>query len=582
MSSDRDTEATEADEGPRPGRDTAPMLSGYTAGELLGRGGMGEVVLAHDQRIGRNVAIKRMRGARPSEIALARFFREARIQARLEHPSIVPVYELGEASDGTPFFAMKRLAGITLAEVMTRPGRDLRVLLRALVDVCLAIEFAHSHGIVHRDLKPSNIMLGDFGEVYVLDWGIARVLDGTDERIAASDLESLDGETQAGALLGTPGYMAPEQIQSSHVGPRADVYALGAILFEILTGAALHPAGNEGIVDTVINPTCSPTARNATASIAPELDAACVAALAEAPEHRPSARGLADEIQRYLDGDRDVARRRELAATSVALARAALASGDPDRRAEAMAAAGRALALDHESTDAAAVVGLLMLEAPDKPPAELMARLREGEVELDVRAARSSTLSMLAFLLFFPLLGWTGVKSWPLIGVMTGVVIALAGLSAWIVRTRRSHFMLFMIGFATLMVLLSQLFSPFIVIPGMLGVSSAALIAQPEFVDRPWLPIGVAVLAWLAPFGLEALGVFASTWHFAGDTLVIRSGALPLDGPMITAMLVASNIALIVVNGFYAHALASTRRDASRRHEIHAWHLSKLLPARSA
>ncbi|MBA2540439.1 MAG: serine/threonine protein kinase, partial [Deltaproteobacteria bacterium] len=569
-----------AGEPPRRDRETAPMLAGYTSGELLGRGGMGEVVLAHDQRIGRQVAIKRMRSASPSDIALSRFLREARIQARLEHPAIVPVYELGNASDGTPFFAMKRLAGVTLTDVMQKPdGRDVRVQLRALVDVCLAIEFAHSRGIVHRDLKPSNIMLGDFGEVYVLDWGIARVLDES-ERIAVSDLDSEDGETQAGSLLGTPGYMAPEQIQSSEVGPRADVYALGAILFEILVGQPLHPGGTEGLVTTVTKPECAPSERRPDGSIAPELDAICLAALSEDFMKRPTARQLGDEIQRYLDGDRDIARRRELAAASVTRARDALASEDPNRRAEAMAAAGRALALDPESPDAAAVVGALMLEAPKKLPPELVDQLREGDIELDVRAARSTTFAMLAFLLFMPMLAFTGVKSWPLIGTLIGLVVGLAALSAMMVRTRRSHLWVFMFGFSAFMVLLSQLWSPFILIPGILGVSSASLIAQPDFVDRPWVPLGVALSAWLTPFGLEALGVFSSTWSFAGDTLEIRSGALPLDGAMITAMLVLGNVGLIVVNGFYAHALASTRRDASRRQEIQSWHLSKLLPTR--
>ena len=580
MSSDGDTEATRSEAITEP-LEPGPAIAGYTAGELLGRGGMGEVLLARDQRIERDVAVKRMRSRSPSESARTRFLREARIQARLEHPAIVPVYALGEASDGTPYFTMKRLTGVTLEESLGNPASplDLKGKLRALVDVCMAIEFAHSRGVVHRDLKPTNIMLGDFGEVYVLDWGIARVLDGACRASSTSDIETLDGGTQVGALLGTPGYMAPEQIQSPSVGPPADVYALGSILFEILVGAPLHPRGGEAFASTLIEPAIAPSQRASERAIAPELDAACLAALASDPAQRPSARGLADRIQRYLDGDRDVALRRALAAEGVGRARDALASGDPARRAEAMSAAGRALALDPESPDAANVVAGLMLETPKQLPQELVEQLRESDLELDVRAANSSTYAMLAFLLFAPLLVWIGVKSWFLIGTLIALVAGLALLSAWMVRARRSHLIVFMVGFNVMAVLLSQLYSPFVFIPAMLGVSSAALIAQPGFVNRPWLPVSAALLAWLAPFALEAAGVFTQTWSLSGDVLKIHSGAVELDGAAVTALLILSNISLIAINGFYAHTLAAARHHASRQLEIQAWHLGKLLPA---
>src|SRR5690349_14585720 len=153
-------------------------------GGRLGEGGMGEVLLAHDEHIGRDVAVKRIRASEPTAEELSRFLREARVQGRLEHPAVVPVHDLAVDRDGRPFFVMKRLSGTTLLELLGRlradPAADgatvRRRMLRAFADVCLAIEFAHSRGIVHRDLKPANIMLGDFGEVYVLDWGVARAL----------------------------------------------------------------------------------------------------------------------------------------------------------------------------------------------------------------------------------------------------------------------------------------------------------------------------------------------------------------------------------------------------------------------
>jgi serine/threonine-protein kinase len=251
---------------PAGGPVTLPEI-GYQLGASIGKGGMGEVIAAFDRRIGRDVAVKRMRSAHSSEEATTRFLREARIQARLDHPAIGPVHERGTDDAGRPYFTMKRLAGRTLGQRMaegeggTAPERQL---LRAFVDVCLAVEFAHARGVVHRDLKPANIMLGDYGEVYVLDWGVARVLGepvsgdpgaapaipagfaSSDARDASAPSDSLDeGSTKTGTLLGTPGYIAPEQLKGEPAAPPADVYALGSILFELLAGEPLHPSSHQ-------------------------------------------------------------------------------------------------------------------------------------------------------------------------------------------------------------------------------------------------------------------------------------------------------------------------------------------------
>ena len=164
----------------RTSRPSLPRVIGarFHLGERIGAGGMGEVVAARDEQIGRDVAIKRMRAEAPSDRQVARFLREARVQGQLEHPAIAPVHELGRDVDGRPYFAMKKLAGVTLADVLDNADERFprQRLLRAFADVCLAVEFAHTRGVVHRDLKPDNIMLGDFGEVYVLDWGVAKLL----------------------------------------------------------------------------------------------------------------------------------------------------------------------------------------------------------------------------------------------------------------------------------------------------------------------------------------------------------------------------------------------------------------------
>src|SRR5262249_51477023 len=157
--------------------------------------------------------------------------------------------------------------------------------------------------------------------------------------------------TTAGAILGTPGYMAPEQVEGSEVGPPADVYALGAILFEILTGEPLHPRGEAALASTLDKPQQAPARRAADRTIPPELDAVCFDALALRPGERPTARELADRVQAYLDGDRDLERRRALAADHLTAARTALTSTADDARATAMREAGHALALDRTSSE---------------------------------------------------------------------------------------------------------------------------------------------------------------------------------------------------------------------------------------
>src|SRR5262249_10273186 len=150
-----------------------------------------------------------------------------KVQARLDHPAIVPVHEIGRDDAGQPYFTMKRLVGKTLFAALADPAMTRQQLLRVVIDVCLAIDLAHTRGVIHRDLKPANIMLGDFGEVYVLDWGVARVI-GESRAPTKNEIATLDDGTQTGALLGTPGYMAPEQVKGEQVSPATDIYAIGA------------------------------------------------------------------------------------------------------------------------------------------------------------------------------------------------------------------------------------------------------------------------------------------------------------------------------------------------------------------
>jgi len=550
----------------------------YELGEVLGRGGMGEVVLARDPRIGRDVAIKRMLIADPEGDLAARFLREARIQARLDHPAIVPVHELGYDASGRPFFVMKRLAGTTLLEVLGARQTTNR-LLRALAEVCLAIELAHARGVVHRDLKPANIMLGDYGEVYILDWGVARELDAAGEVHQTVEPVSSPGTTQLGTLLGTPGYAAPEQVRGEPVGIAADIYSLGAIMFEILAGESLHPRDTAAAVaSTLVAPTIAPSARALRRTIAPELDAACLAALAADPKLRPTARALADRIQLYLDGDRDVEQRRRLATEHVARAREILAGGDPEQRATAVYEAGQAVALDPESQPARTLLMTLLVEPPREFPAPLVADLQMVEDELATREARGAMFTLATYFLFLPLMIWVGIADIGQVAAVFSLVALWIGYTLIVTRTKR-RFILPILAFnITTMVLMSRLVGPFVVVPGLV-VAFSVVSVQQAMLGRPYLVAGAGIVALLIPIVLELAGVFERTWHTTNGAFSIQPSALRLGSTEGAIFLVACNIAVVVVTTLLSDKVAAQRRHAQQRLAIQAWHLRNMLPA---
>ncbi len=204
-----------------------------------GRGGLGRVSRAHDRELGRDVAIKELISRNP--VDEVRFLREAWITARLEHPGIVPVHEAGSWPDGTPFYAMKLVSGRSLRDLIAeRPTVDQRIgLLHHVIAVADAIAYAHGRGFIHRDLKPGNVIVGDFGETIVIDWGLAKDIKAPDDSNSgtatgsAPERTTADELTAAGSVLGTPAYMAPEQKRGEHVDQRADVFAIGVMLWEL-------------------------------------------------------------------------------------------------------------------------------------------------------------------------------------------------------------------------------------------------------------------------------------------------------------------------------------------------------------
>jgi serine/threonine-protein kinase len=564
-------------------------LSRYEVREVIGRGGMGEVLSVRDEQIGRFVAIKRLRIANPTEAIVARFLREARIQGRLEHPAVVPVHELHHEPGEQPYFVMKQLAGVTLADVIPRLAmRDPMMvarfsrqrLLRAFADVCLAIEFAHTRGVVHRDLKPANVMLGDFGEAYVLDWGIAHVAGSDDHRHSFSDVDTIDGaETVAGAILGTPGYISPEQIRGDlDLDGRADVYSLGCILFEMLALQPLHPRGPAALTAALVETDARPSLRAPHLDIPPELDAICARATATDRDQRfATARELSDAVQRFLDGNRDLALRKELATAELASARHALTIGDgPEHRREAMRAAARALALDP-----ADLVGALMLQAPTETPAEVVRELEQDDLAALKTSARFGTLAAVAYLMFFPLLYWIGFREpWYLIA---GPAISLVIVAAEVLIAPRNPFVsgyIALAGNLTMFALFGWIVSPAVIGPGPAIIMITLLVAHRRLI-APWLLAVLTVLATLAPWIVQ-LAQGETPVEASGTTMLVHTAATRLEGMPTMVGLVIYLAALAVMATLLSLSHHDEQREVRRKLQLQTWQLRQLVPRAEA
>ena len=275
----------------------------------LGRGGMGKILRAEDRQLQRQIAIKTVLPntelTRPQERLVA----EARLTGQLEHPSIIPVYELGQLEDGEPYYTMRVVTERSLETILEsmRQGDpeapSLLHLVQIIRQVCLAIQYAHERGIIHRDLKPENILVGHYGEVFVIDWGIAKVL----EDIGDAPSPTLDAEDEPGELVGTPQYMAPEQAQGEHdrIGACTDVYALGALLYEVMT---LEPVFTSptllGLIMAISGKDPTPPSERAPGRNIPgPLEEICLRALAKESEDRyPSAQAVAEELELFMEG----------------------------------------------------------------------------------------------------------------------------------------------------------------------------------------------------------------------------------------------------------------------------------------
>jgi serine/threonine protein kinase/WD40 repeat protein len=271
-----------------------------TVGEI-GRGGMGRVDDAYDRALDRPVAIKHMLST--TAVDLARFEREAKITARLEHPGIVPIHDAGRTAEGTPYYVMRRIDGQPLDQRVTDKLAERLALIPNVLAACDAVAFAHSRGIVHRDIKPTNILVGPFGETLVIDWGLAREISRREHDIAAS-VPSTDNLTRVGTVAGTPGFMAPEQARGESVDARADVFALGSTLFFVLAGAL--PYGVESATEMIglVGEGRAADWNKVPSEVPPELVAIAKKAMAaEQIERYRDAGELAADLRQFITGN---------------------------------------------------------------------------------------------------------------------------------------------------------------------------------------------------------------------------------------------------------------------------------------
>jgi serine/threonine protein kinase/formylglycine-generating enzyme required for sulfatase activity len=289
----------------------------YLLGGRLGEGGGGLVLDALDTAIGRRVALKVLKHDGDDErTSSVRFLREARVTARLEHPSVIPVYDVGSLADGEPFYAMRIVKRQTLREILLDERRvSLARLCAMFVQICRGLSYAHASGVIHRDLKPENILVGDYGEIYIADWGLCKVV-GEDEP-ERPPVEALAPDTildtQQGATLGTPGYMAPEQAKGRwhEVDSRSDLFSLGVILYEILAGQPPFsgPSGLAIITASMAHEPAPPRTINPDCPLV--LQDLCLQLLSKDKAGRPaSAAAVADEIEAFLEGAKERDRRR--------------------------------------------------------------------------------------------------------------------------------------------------------------------------------------------------------------------------------------------------------------------------------
>lgn len=358
----------------------------YAIEGSIGMGGMGQVILVRDRDLMRDVAMKVLRKELAESASMrVKFVAEAQATSQLEHPGIPPVHDIGITPSGQVYFTMKLVRGRTLAEILkdlflgsrsVRREYTLHRLVSVLERVCEALHFAHEKGVIHRDLKPANVMLGEYGEVHVMDWGIAKVTEtrDSDDELGGDIALSVEAEgadefrTVAGTIKGTIPYMSPEQALGSEIDRASDVYALGCLLYEILTlRAAFEGDRAAEVLERVRNGQFTPVAaRNPRRTVPEALGVLCERAMSREPRMRPAtAHEFGDELRQWLDGRAERSRKHQEAEALAARGTSAFARYESlGRRADEAAARARSIERECRPWQAVEEIGT-WLEARD-------------------------------------------------------------------------------------------------------------------------------------------------------------------------------------------------------------------------
>lgn len=558
----------------------------------LDEGGMGEVLLAVDQPLARIVAVKRLHARLEHNLEQrARFTREVRTQSRLNHPGVVPLFEAG-SNQGLPYFAMKRVHGRVLSEILassrlgdeaTLRSFDQHRLLHDFARLAWTVAFAHSKGVVHRDIKPSNVMLGEYGEVYLLDWGVASHPrgDGSPVTPLGDAPADLTDPTQA---LGTPAYMSPEHARGGgEVEPSSDVFALGSILFEVLTLKRLNPGSG---ANEAMQLAATPTEQRArelmtAAAVAPQLQDLVLRAIAFEAPLRPSARELAISIERFLSERIDFEDRRQRAEAKREQAVRILANAEQGNVLEALRALNHASALTPDDKDAPALLARLLLRADALDPRyreDLNARLQVHRTD----AVRWSVRAMLPIGVFAGLLVWFagGLK----LAILPAMVSFLL-LAGWLTRASKQarvpdwHYYVSGPLGALAAASLAVVAGPFALPP--LGVlAHFPLLFMNSRADRRMraIQIAIALAAIYVPFGLQLAGIIPSTYHTENGAFVITPIGLEVSSTKLWLFVAGGSLILTSATLVLLGRLSQQMERAQRKLFAQRWVLSRMVP----